>query len=282
MCKKQFVILISISILFAFGFTLSVDQEGALTVKYNEDAGKTIAYKMTSSSESEMDMMGQVMGGTTNIEANLLLKTASVQGGKITHELSFTALDYESISDMGAETPDTEGQLNLPLQLVTGNRGEGLELPNMKDMPMVSENSPMPMAMELLDYLFELPEKAVNVNDKWKSTEIVSFEIADGEMNSETNTDFTFTEIENKSGFDCMKITGTGVSKVTGSMFMQGMDMEFEGEDNFEVTIFFAYKEGIIVDKIIKSNMDMTIDVPSQGMSISISEAGETNYTINK
>ncbi|MCP4726669.1 MAG: hypothetical protein GY863_16615 [bacterium] len=282
MCKRQFVILISFSILFAFGFTLSGDQEGALTVKYNEDAGKTVAYKMSSASESEVDVMGQVMGGSTNIEADLLWKTASVQDGKITHELSFTALDYEEINDMGGTQVDADAFLNIPLKLVTGSRGEGLDLPNMSDMPNVSEDSPMPLAMELLDFMFELPERAVNVNDEWKTTEVISFEIADGEMNSETNTDLTFVGLENKSGFDCMKITGTGVSKVTGNMNIQTMDAEFEGEDNFEVTIFFAYREGFIVDKIIKSNMELTIDMPAMGASAIVSDNGETHYSIKK
>ncbi|MCP4726668.1 MAG: hypothetical protein GY863_16610 [bacterium] len=283
MCKRQFVILISFSILFAFGFTLSVDQEGAITARFNKEIGKALNYKLVSTSTSEQDAMGNVASVTSDTKADVLYKVGSVEKDRITHELSFTMLAIEEENDMGmgGMPPDTDGSLNIPLKIVTGTRGEQTELPNMKDMPQLSDQNPMPAAIAFTNFFLELPDKPVKINDKWPSNETITFEISVGEMTSEISVEYTFIGLEGKQGYECMKITGKGTNTTTGSMFMMGMDMEFEGEDNFEVTFYFAYEEGIIVESQSQNNSDMTIDIAGMG-AVLITDESKTQYTLSK
>ncbi len=282
MSKKITLFVISLSVIFAFGFSRNGEQGGTVTLKYNQEAGKTVNYTMTASTNDEVDVMGQVMGSSSTTDAEVAYKIASVSEGKIHHELSFTSLEYENVSDMGSTNPDTEAQLNNPLKIITGMRCEGMDITNMSDMPQLSEEEPMPVALSFLGFLFELPEKAVNVNGKWSSSTTVNFDFASGDMSSETSADYTFVGTETRNGFECAKITGKGVTKMTGAMFIQGMDTEYEGEDNYEVTIYFAIKEGIMVESVTKNNMEMTVDVAAAGMSVVVSSTGETKYSIKK
>ncbi len=277
---KTLLIVMTVTACLMLGFGYG-EQGNTYTLKYSTEAGKTFNYSVSGSGEQEIDAMGNIQSVTSTSDGKATVKVVKAAGGKITFDMSFTEMSAIQESDMDSQDADLSESIGTSLILETGERGENPNLTNVKDLP-VPEGNPVPLSVGLMGLVIELPDKPVKINDTWTSIQKLDFETAVGTVTSETNYNFTLAGTEQKNGFDCVKITGKAEGKSTGSAVAQGMDFDMEIEDNSTFTIFFAHKEGVIVELEGNTNSEIIADIAAVGMTITISASENTKIIIVK
>ncbi len=272
------VIILAVAML---GFSPQA-QGQAIKMEYNKEIGKTVKYKTGGSGESTMDHPMGTMDVTQESEGEALFKVSATDANSITFELSFTKLTTSGENSMvGSQSSENEESLNKPLILKTGHRGQDPDLTNIKDLPESGEGQG-PVAVGLVGLVIELAANPVNVNDTWPSKQELAIELSSGTVNVESDYTYTFAGLETKAGFECMKITGKGTTKTTGTMNAQGMDMDLDVTEQGEVTAYFAYKEGFFVEINGTSSSETVIDIPAAGASITGTGTSKNSITIVK
>ena len=254
-----------------------------ITMEYNQEAGTANKYKFTSNSSQDIDQAGQVFTMTVNAEGEVLHKIGKITGDKITHELSYTSFSVQAQSDVSGTTSiNADNVLNIPLLVVTGKSGEDVDLPNYKELPVLS-GEPMPAALGLMGMLPELSKDPVTIMDKWTSSlQSIELDLPPANAVLNINTEYTFEGIEKKMGYDCMKITGLAESKVELSFVAEGIDVDMIKTGNSEITAFFAFKEGFFVEISSQGKSESTLDAPAANVTQKREEISNTTFVLIK
>jgi len=231
-------------------------------MEYSTEKGKVSKYSIILASSSQIDIMGQIMTTSESLSSEIVHKIAGISGDVISHELSYSKLSLITDNEMtGRISMNTSATIGKVLKVTTGKHGENQKILNLKEFPAI-EGSVVPVALNLLEILPDLAKKTVGLKDTWHAShkrEIDSFE---GTFNISEEIDYTFTVIEEKMGFDCMKIETKSTSKITGSGYVQGQVVPFSGSETSTGAFYFAYKEGIVIESEEKSTLKMEISVP--------------------
>ncbi|KPK95772.1 hypothetical protein AMJ80_03680 [bacterium SM23_31] len=256
--------------------------EEGIIMSYHQPEGTVNKYKYISQESGVVDQMGTKFNVTMDAVGDALQKIVKVSDDKISQELSYTSLSITQKDDRtGTSSIPTANVLNKPLILETGKRGENADMKNIGDLPSL-ENSVNPQGISLMTLIHELALKPVKINDTWNSLETAPLELPNANMDFTFDTDYTFTGMEKKMEFDCMKISATGKYSIKGSMTIEGQNMGMERTVTFESTIFFAYKNGFIVEISEKSKGNMIIDIPAANQEITMPFTGTVDMSYVK
>jgi len=272
---------VMIIVLTAFGFSLSM-QDKAIKMEYKFAGDTVLKYTVVNTSGQELDVMGNVQEAEGKSEGEISYSSV-LNGDKLTHNLTFTALKSSNFSAMTGDVEvSTKPLLNVPLIVETGKRGENLQLSNIKDMPALGEEPFPGTALGLASLIIELPEKPVKINDTWVSFVPIEIDVEDAKLTISSETTFTFAGFEMNNGFNCMKIIGKSKSKLSGDVTIQTMDASMEVDGTGTITGYFAYEKGFWVELISESTGDMTIDITGGGITIDGSIKDSSKITIIK
>lgn len=266
---------------YVVGLTnLAFSQSNAITMKYSQVAGMTNKYSITGKGITELDLtniMGQVAYSTESSSGEIVHKIAGYSDGVLKHELSLSRLSMSQESDMqGSSVTDVSQTLNKILNVTTDIFGRDLKILNIKDIPAVP-NSPFPVILTTLDILPDLAIEPVKVNDTWKTEHDRTIDANEGLLNTKEQREYKFVGLEEKLGFECMKISGIINSKISGSSVIQGQPVEFSGDIQQSVTYFFAHKEGFFVEVIIENTVTMSLNMAD--LLIPMKQTGTTTLS---
>ncbi|MCH7675328.1 hypothetical protein IH879_10300, partial [candidate division KSB1 bacterium] len=114
-------------------------------------------------------------------------------------------------------------------------------------------------------------------------TDVDSLNSFGGTVVSKSDMEFTLLGKEKKLGYDCLKIDVKGTVNVEGDGSMQGMKFFMEGDGDFQRTIYFAPKEGLLVAAENQTDMEMTAAFTGQmSMTIPITQSVKSTITLIK
>jgi len=230
-------------------------------MEYSTEKGKVSKYSLTFASSSQIDIMGQIVFTSESLSSEMVHKIAGISGDVISHELSFSKLSLITDSEMtGRISMNTSATIGKVLKVTTGKHGENQKILNLKEFPAI-EGSVVPFALSLLEILPDLAEKTVRLKDTWHASHKRKIDSSEGTFNVSEEVDYTFAVIEEKMGFDCMKIETKSTSKITGSGYAQDQEVQISGSETSTGAFYFAYKEGIIIESEEKLTLKMEISV---------------------
>ncbi len=272
------VIIISLCFINPFCEEIQAFQERTIDLRY-KTAGAGHKYIWSNSQETEMEMMGNKISGSMLNNGEILRVIKHSQGGKLSHELSFTSLSSQTGSELGQTFIDTRSIVNKSLKVISGEKGDNPVYTNFSDMPMFEEGG-VPPAIAFIELMIELPKDALHINGKWKSGQEIEFNNSDVTLRSTGTADFTLASIQNYRGYECAKITGTFTSNEEGTMTAQGMSVDFETERKGEVTVFFAIEKGIIVELLSNSEADMNLDLTGMNLSVPMTITSQSKFVL--
>lgn len=281
--KKVLPIILILSICgCAANKSLWGDPETGIIMSYHQPEGTVNKYKYTSQESGVVNQMGTQVNVIMDAVGDALQKIVEVSDDKMSQELSLTSLSITQKDDRtGTSSFPTVNLLNKPLILETGTRGENADIKNANELPSL-ENSAYPHGLSLLSLIHELAPKPVKINDTWNSLETAPLELSGGKMNITFDTDYTFTGMEKKMEFDCMKISGKCTFKIKGTVTLQGANIDMERTGTTDSTIYFAYKEGFIVEVSEESKGNMLIYIPAINQDINMPFTGSVNISYIK
>ncbi|MCP4727051.1 MAG: hypothetical protein GY863_18570 [bacterium] len=256
-------------------------QAQTITMKYNQEVGKTLNYKSTAEVNQEVDAMGQLITVDVDTEGGVLYKVGKVEGDKLTHEISYTSLEVSVVSSVAGEVPTpTDDVLNQPLVLITDLNGGSPDPSNLSDLPTLGEDQPA--ALGLMGLILEIAKDPVKVNDKWTSDQTLTIELPNGTAEVTGTIEYTYAGMEQRLGYNCMKITGKGTTSTSATGSMQGMDTETIEESESEIVAYFAHEEGFFVEMEVNSTSDSTIDIISAGVSLTATGTSKGKYVLDE
>ena len=258
-------------------------QNNAITMKYSQKAGMTNKYTITSKGNTEMDLtniMGQVSYSTESSNGEMIHKIAGFSDGVLNHELLISKLSISHESDMqGSLIFDATKTLNKTLNVTTDIHGRDLQILNIKDIPAIPDN-PVPVILTTLDILPDLATEPVKVNDIWKVEHDRTIDANEGLLNIKQKIEYKFISLEEKLGFECMKIVGNITGRITGSSVMQGQPVDYSGDFQNTVTFYFAHDDGFLVEVVTENTMTMNLNMAD--FSIPMKQTGLTTISFVK
>lgn len=255
--------------------------DSGYTLEYGKETGKVTTYTITGSGSSTMEVQGQVMGQSESLSGTVTHVVTSGSSNILNHELTFSNLSINADGDMaGSLSLDTSPIIGAKLKITTGKQGDKLKFVNFKDIPRME--GLLPPHLNLIEILPILANYSVNVSDTWKGSREYNIETPDGGIATSSEIDYLFAGMEERLGFDCVKITATDNFSMSGSGIALGMNIEFSGYGVNTNTYYFAHKEGILIEVDSQSLVSMSIILTDMGMTIPMESKGSLKLVYNK
>lgn len=264
---SSFKIKLFLSILLVGFIPLIINAQSGTTLTYKANEGDILKYSSTQQNTRTMERQGESSEFTTNRSYNFKLE-AEKTDSLLNFVLTINKYDISSEGGRGRgfqpfEPKDIEGKR---VQVKITPQGEQREITAIDSIPMPERGERRgdrpamgrrgnPLNLLSIN-LFQLPAKALKVGDSWtepyKGTDqsggFFGRFAQDQEVKGKTK--YAVVGEEKKLGLNCLhiKIESTYSRSFEGEMRGNTMSSESEGETKSE--IWFAPKEGILVEYI--------------------------------
>ena len=280
---------------FVTGNLLAKPQKGnALTYKTNE--GDILVYETVTQSTRTSERGGETSEFTTKRTYNFQL-----QGEKSETDLSFVlTINKVAVSSSGrgrsfrgGVPEDIEGKR---LRVKVTPQGKQTEMTAIDEIKMPERRSgregrrPSTRRGDPLRQfrikLFTLPEKEFKVGDSWtEKTKGAPDENQGGfrfgslEQTEERKTKYTVVGEEKKKGLQCLHIKMTSTYSREGEGEMRGNEISVEGEGETKAEVWFAPKEGVVVEFTENTFYEGTTAFSGQ-RNMTMPSSNETKYML--
>lgn len=273
------ILLLALGVLVSCS-TFSAADAG-YTLEYGKEIGKVTTYTITGNGTSTLEFQGQIIDQSESLSGTATHVVTGASSNILDHELTYSKLSINAGSDLtGILTLDLSSIIGVPLKITSGKLGENIKFLNFKDIPSIEV--PVPVHLNLIELLPVLPTDPVNTADTWKGIREHKIETINGELAISSEIDYLFAGIEERLGFECIKITATDNTTVSGTGKSQGMNIEFSGFGINTNTYYFAHKEGILIEFDSQTSISMSVSLLDMGETIPLEGTGTLNLVYVK
>ncbi len=282
--KRTYLILFGI---VAFFINLNINSSygsDSYKLRYKMTKGTVLYYKMDSKMESLQEMMGSEVEANSKSNANVkIISEGENKDGNLTFLMVYESMLFEMITSMMDSTfKDPAGLIGKRVRKTItpyGDQIKSVELDSIK-LGLLSRGGGLASGREFLP---NLPGSELKMGEKVSVTDVDSLDTLGGTTVSKAEMEFTLTGKETKFGYDCLKIDVKGTVTLEGDGTMQGMKFFIEGDGDFQRTLYFAPKEGLLVAADNQTDIEMTVAVTGQmQMTIPITQSQTSNMTLLK
>jgi len=251
---------------------------------YKMKKGATLNYTMESKNESLQEVMGSEVETTIQSKAKIKITSEGEnKEGNLTYVMVYESMVIEWFSSvMDSTIKDPAGLIGKRVRKTitpNGDQIESVELDSIK-LGMLAQSGGFSGKREFFP---NLPENELKMGEKVSMTDVDSVDSFGGTIVNKSDMEFTLLGKEKKLGYDCLKIDVKGTVNVEGDGFMQGMKIFIEGDGDFQRTLYFAPKEGVLVFSEDQTDIEMTFAITGQvSMTIPITTSVKSNITLVK
>ncbi len=222
----------------------------------------------------------------TTIQSKAKIKITSEgenKEGNLTYVMVYESMVIELLSSiMDSTFKDPAGLIGKRVRKTitpNGDQIESVELDSIK-LGILGQAGGLTSGREFLP---NLPEDELKMGQAVSQTDVDSLNTMGGTTVSKSEAKFTLIGNETKFGYDCLKIDVKGTVNVEGDGLMQGMKIFIEGDGDFQRTLYFAPKEGVLVFSEDQTDIEMTFAITGQvSMTIPITTSVKSNITLVK
>lgn len=231
--------------------------ETGYILSYRPKVGDVFVYKRTMEGSGTYERMGQTFESTSSRKFMFQLETEKVQDTLNTFILTVDTIGFFIESVRGKQEMDYGDIKGKRVRVTIIPKGEKREI-TLIDSLQTPEMDGRPMPGDPKDQLivgfFETPDKSIKIGDSWTETKLDTSTRSDTTMQID-QTHITDREIkymvlgeEKKMGLDCLHIRSDSKYATQSWGTIRGSEMNSEGEGESSSHIWFAYKEGILVE----------------------------------
>lgn len=282
--KRTYFILFAILVFFSNLNINSSYGSDSYKLKYKMAKGTVLYYRLDSQMESLQEMMGSEVEANSKSNANVKITSEGEnKDGNLTFLMVYESMLFEMISSMMDSTfKDPEGLIGKRVRKTItpyGDQIKSVELDSIK-LGLLAHSGDLASAREFLP---NLPDSELKMGEKVSMTDVDSLDMLGGTTVTKAEMEFTLTGKETKFGYDCLKIDVKGTINLEGDGMMQGMKIFIEGDGDFQRTLYFAPKEGLLVAAHNQTDIEMTLALTGQmQMTIPITQSQTSNMTLIK
>ncbi len=232
------------------------DAETGYLLSFRPAVGDFYQYQRTMHGVNTTERAGQSFENISDQIFGFQLDTKSVDS-LITFVLTVDTMSFtmeHSRGSMAVDYGNINGKRVQVSMTSLGERREVVEIDSLPTPQMAGRPMPGDAKDRLGIHLFKLPDKPLKIGDTWTETKI------DTSTRDDSTRQSTYTSImdgtttymvvgqEMKEGMDCLhlKLETKSLLESTGSM--RGTQMTTEGESEGTSHVWFAIKEGILVE----------------------------------
>lgn len=282
--KRTYFILFAILVFFSKLNINSSYGSDSYKLKYKMAKGTVLYYRLDSQMESLQEMMGSEVEANSKSNANVKITSEGEnKDGNLTFLIVYESMLFEMMSSMMDSTfKDPEGLIGKRVRKTItpyGDQIKSVELDSIK-LGLLAHAGGLASAREFLP---NLPDSELKMGEKVSMTDVDSLDTLGGTTVTKAEMEFTLTGKETKLGYDCLKIDVKGTINLEGDGMMQGMKIFIEGDGDFQRTLYFAPKEGLLVAAHNQTDIEMTLALTGQmQMTIPITQSQTSNMTLIK
>ena len=277
---RSFIIMIFFSILcLCISCTIF---EKSYKLSLSNDKGKHLKYEYS----FNINRIQEVSGSEREIDRKTeAVIDYAVEGfdeeGNVVVTLTFDSLTMWARNPEREYFGDTRKSISVPVHFTLDKRGKVIKSEGLDDLPTVPELN-LRGEWDLVSFFFQLPEEKVKMGDTWTGEWMWVPIGSQGTRKNVFQTTYQLVDEVRKRGYDCLKIKTTTKEIISGKSQYGDREIEESGEIDLTGEIFFAYKEGILVEKsYIEDEGKLYWKVPSpQPMEIVFTNHAKAKFAL--
>jgi hypothetical protein len=237
---------------------------GADKLRYKFETGKTYTYLVATETKINGQMMGQEFTLETKSDLSIAMtaSAATAEGGWELVVRIVTGKVKVNFPMMGMRdtTVDLTEFMGKRMKVVISGRGKTLSVDPIDTIQPGRLSMMIGNPADMFRRLFSvLPDQPVDVKSTWKETMPDTSNNSGIKVIMKPNSDFSVAARESRNGMSTLKIPYTGKATMEGAGNQRGMDVTLDGSVKASGTLYFAPKEGLLVEAESGADVDQTI-----------------------
>lgn len=260
---------------------------GAYKLAFSMKKGQRLKYKMKTSTEQSMEMMGREMSSSVNGATVMHLEVEDVtKTGDITFVYAIDSMQTQvknAMMGMDSTFINPAGIIGKRTRFTMSAAGKKLNSVIVDSVKLTGVMAQMSGGRQNTFTLIELSGKEMKAGESWTTNKVDTMNQAGGKMMVTTATTYTVGNEVDTLGYKCVRLMTKGKASIKGEGAQMGAKLFFEGEGPTSGIVYFAPKEGLLVAMTSDSDLEMTIAVTGpQNMTIPQTTATKTSLVLVK
>ena len=261
------------------------DEKTGFILTYRMDKDQALKYKITSSNQMSMEMMGQAMDMSMDMEQTYSVKSNGTDDKKnLLTTLTIDDMNYKIDSPQGLNDINLDSVIGKSLDFkfsMDGKTEKFVGADKLKINLGQMSGGETDLASLMLDVMPDLPNKPIKVGDTWPSKDEKTIKNMGMDVKTISEMEHKCEAMETVNGLECLKIVSKIKSVMSGSGENMGMEMNMEGDTETVSTWYFAYKKGIIVKTVQDGFVESTVALSGQqNMTIPVTTEVKTELNL--
>jgi hypothetical protein len=277
---------LAVSLIAALGLALTASGPAAAqaakttVLEYKMPAGRVLTYQSTSEQAQVIEVMGQSQDTTTTGTSTF---TFTAKGKKDKNYLLGVTIADLSVSVAGSQgdmSPDLSSVKGKSFDMVLSPLGSEVDVSGAEAITYSIATETRNLANGFKVFFPDMPGKPIKVGDTWPSGNSIVENTGSLSIHIDTQDVNTLEGFETIDGMECARISAQSTGTVSGSGNQMGQDLTFTGTTKGKTVYHFAVKEGVFVKAAADSTAEMSIDVPSAGMTIPMTQTSKSEVKL--
>lgn len=246
---------------------------GVYKLAFSMKKGQRLKYKMKTSTEQSMEMMGREMSSSVNGATVMHLEVEDVsKTGDITFVYAIDSMQTQvknAMMGMDSTFINPAGLIGKRTRYTMNAAGKKLSSVIIDSVKLSGVMAQVSGGRQNSFNLIELSGKEMKAGESWTTNKVDTMNQAGGKMMVTTATTYTVGNEVDTLGYKCVRLMTKGKASIKGEGAQMGAKLFFEGEGPTSGVVYFAPKEGLLVAMTSDSDLEMTIAVTGpQNMTI--------------
>ena len=235
--------------------------------------GQRLKYKMKTSTEQSMEMMGREMSSSVQGVTVMHLEVEDVtKTGDITFVYAIDSMQTQvknAMMGMDSTFINPAGLIGKRTRYTMNAAGKKLNSVIIDSVKLSGVMAQVSGGRQNSFNLIELSGKEMKAGESWTTNKVDTMNQAGGKMMVTTATTYTVGNEVDTLGYKCVRLMTKGKASIKGEGAQMGAKLFFEGEGPTSGVVYFAPKAGLLVAMTSDSDLEMTIAVTGpQNMTI--------------
>jgi hypothetical protein len=236
--------------------------EKGMIMKYKYLGDRDWEYQTTYDFKQEMEVMGQEIVVEADGDQLIYMKPLEGDGPNQDISVTVTEMRSEMTTPRGKNSAKLDDVINKPFKITISPLGKELDYTEAKELQYeLIEGETRSLAVDVQAFFPDLPDHMVKEGDSWESQDIIEEESGSGRIKMEFNNVNTFEKLEEKNGFECMKINVSFTGTIEGIGKQENMDLRTKGELEGSGTWYYAYKQGILISQVMNGSAETQTEI---------------------
>ncbi|MCJ7811825.1 hypothetical protein MUP95_00710 [bacterium] len=246
------------------------DPQTGFILQYRIAPEQMMNYKMSIGAVTSMDIMGQTMETTSNVNLNYSMKGTGIDNQKnLLAQIGIEALDIVISGMQGKTTLRTSPLVGKSFGLTLSPTGNEIEFIGIESIPKINfgemEGGERSVQPYFSDIFPDLSNNPIKVGDTWTGQKEYHEPMGSLDLTIKVESTNILEDFETIGDLECARIRTESKGTVSGAGSQEEMYMMFNGDLESTSIWYFAFKEGVFVRMEAEQNLDANIDIGDMG-----------------